>query len=424
MKLHVERTKDTLAVFEIEASKQELSKIKAKVLKKLTPGVKLAGFRKGNAPANLVEKALDQQTLQTEFMNEAINMLYIAALKDERVRPVGQPKVDVKKFVPFTTLEIKMEIPVIGEIILPKYKNHGIKRREKKVEPKAVDEVLANLQTRASTKRDVESPATKGDEAWIDFKGTDKDGKSVEGAEGKDYPLVLGSKSFIPGFEEEIEGMKAGDKKDINLTFPKDYGSKKLQNKKVTFAVSLKKVKEVIKPELDDKFASTVGPFETLKQLKDDIKKQLNTDNKTRNERDHEAHVVNHLTDATKVAIPDSLIVEQEKMTLQEVKQNVAQKGLTFEQFLEQTKTNENDYIKNEVKPEAVRRVKAGLMLSEIADIENIDVTPEELETRLQQLKTQYEQDKKMQEELDKPENRREINARLRSEKVIKFLVS
>jgi len=317
-----------------------------------------------------------------------------------------------------------MEIPVIGKITLPKYKNHGIKRRDKKVEPKAVEEVLANLQIRAATKRDVQSAARDGDEAWIDFKGTDKNGKAVEGAEGKDYPLVLGSKSFIPGFEEEIVGMKPGDKKDINLTFPKNYGSKKLQNKKVTFAVTLNKVKEVTKPVLDDKFASTVGPFETLKQLKVDIKKQLDADNKQRNERDHEAHVVNHLADATKVAVPDSLINEQEQMVLQEVKQNVAQKGMTFVQFLEQSKTTEKDYIKNEVNPEAIRRVKAGLMLSEIADIENIDVTPEELETRIQLLKGQYQQDKKMQEELDKPENRREINARLRSEKVVKFLVN
>ncbi len=422
MKLHVERTKDTLAVFEIEASKQELTKIKTKVLKKLSPDVKLAGFRKGKAPAEMVEKAVDQQALQTEFMNEAINMLYIAALKDERIRPVGQPKVDVKKFVPFSTLEIKMEIPVIGEIIMPDYKKHGVKRVVPEVDKNAVGKVLEDLQKRSSEKKEVKRAAKEGDEAWIDFKGTDKDGKAVEGADGKDYPLMLGSNTFIPGFEEKVVGMKAGDKKDIKLTFPKNYGSKKLQNKKVTFAVTLNKVKEVITPKLDDKFAGTVGPFETLKQLKSDIKKQLEADNKNRAERDYESNIVNTLAEKTKVAIPDSLIEEQEKMIVQEVRQNLAQKGMTFEQFLEQAQVKEDEYTKNEVKPEAVRRVKAGLLLSEIADTENIDVTPEELEVRIQQLKGQYQQDVKMQEELDKPENRREINARLRSEKVIEFL--
>jgi trigger factor len=421
MKLHVEHTKDTLAVFEIEASVSELTKIKTKVLTILAPSVKLAGFRNGKAPLEMVEKALNQQTLQTEFINEAINMLYIAALKEERIRPVDQPKVEVKKFVPYTTLVFKMEIPVIGKFKLPNYKKHGVTRPKINVDAKAVNEVLENLQTRSSDKKEVNRPAKMGDEALIDFKGIDEKGKAVEGAEGKDYPLILGSKAFIPGFEEGVVGMKVGDKKDIKLKFPKNYGSKDLQNKKVTFKVNLKKLYELTKPKLDDKFASTVGPFENLKQLKDDIKTQLTHDSKQRAERDYEANIVNELVAKIKVAIPESLIQEQQEIILQEVRQRVVQRGTTFQEFLKQAGTTEERYIKDEVKPEAERRVKAGLLLSEIADAENIDVTPEELELRIQQLKGQYK-DAKMQEELDKDENRREINARIRSEKVINFL--
>lgn len=421
MKLHTNRDKDTSVTLDITATVEELAKVKNKVLHLLAPSVKVAGFREGKVPMEVVEKNLDDATFQSEFLNEAINMLYISAIKEERIRPVDQPKVSVKKFVPFTELEFSMEISVVGEIKLPNYKKITAKRAPVKVGAKEINDVLANLQTRASAREEVKREAKKGDEALIDFKGVDKKGEPVAGADGTDYPLVLGSGTFIPGFEDNVIGMKIGDEKSFEVTFPKDYGAKALQNAKVTFTVTLKKVSEVVEPKLDDKFASTVGPFENLEQLKEDIRKQLEADVASKLERDYESDIVKELSDKMKVAIPDSLITEQVEMVLSEVKQNIVQKGMTFDEFIASSGISEEDYIKKEVTPEAERRVKAGLMLSEIADIEGIDVTPEELEVRMQQLLAQY-RDPGMQEELNKPENRREINARLRTEKVIKFL--
>ncbi len=421
MKLHVDRKKDTQAILEITASADELAKVKTKVLKQLAPRVKVAGFREGKVPMEVVEKNIDDATLQSEFMNEAINMLYVAALKEETLRPVGQPQVNVTKFVPFTELEFTMDIPVVGEIKLPNYAKLTAKKADAKVTAEQVTDVLKNLQIRAADKKEVTRAAKMGDEAVIDFKGTDVKGEPVKGADGTDYPIVLGSGTFIPGFEENVEGMKIGEEKSFKVTFPKDYGAKALQNAKVTFAVTLKKVSEVIEPKLDDTFASTVGPFENLKQLKDDIKKQLGHESDHKAERDWEAAIVNELADKTKVAIPESLLEEQEQMVLQEVRQNVVQKGMTYDEYIASSGMTEEEYIKKDIKPEAERRVKAGLMLSEIADKEGIDVTAEELEVRIQAMKGQYK-DTQMQAELDKPENRREINARLRSEKVIAFL--
>lgn len=421
MKLHTDRKKDTLVVLEITASVEELAKVKNKVLHALAPRVKVAGFRDGKVPMEVVEKNIDDATYQSEFINEAINTLYVAALKEERIRPVDQPQVSVKKFVPFTELEFTMEIAVVGKIKLPDYKKIKAKMTEVKISAKEIDEVLKNLQTRAADKKEVNRVAKLKDEAVIDFKGVDKKGEPVAGADGKDYPLVLGSGTFIPGFEDNVVGMKIGDEKSFEVTFPKDYGAKALQNAKVTFTIKLNKLSEVVEPALDDKFASTVGPFENLKQFKDDIKKQLEHDASHRAERDWEAAIVNELADKTVVAIPEVLLTEQSEMIMQEVKQNVVQRGMTFDEFIASSGMTEEEYKKNEVAPEAERRVKAGLMLSEIADVEGIDVEPEELEARMQQLKGQY-RDPKMQEELDKPENRREINSRLRTEKVIKFL--
>lgn len=421
MKLHTIRENDKQAVLDISASAEELARVKNKVLHQLAPRVKVAGFREGKIPMEVVEKNIDDATLQSEFINEAINTLYIAAIKEDHIRPVGQPEVAVKKFVPFTELEFTMTIPVVGEIKLPNYKKFTAKAEVVKITAKEITAVLKNLQTRSAEKKDVERAAKTGDEAWIDFKGTDVKGEPVAGADGKDYPLTIGSGTFIPGFEDNVIGMKIGEQKSFDITFPKDYGSKALQNAKVTFGITLNKIKEVIEPKLDDTFASTVGPFETLEQLKSDIKKQLEHDASHRAERDFEAALVNELADKTKVSIPDVLIEEQEQMVLQEVRQNAVQRGMTFEEFLTSNKTTEEEFVKKEVKPEAERRVKAGLMLSEIADLEKIDVDPEELEARMIALKAQYK-DSSMQAELDKPESRREINSRLRTEKVIEYL--
>ena len=215
--------------------------------------------------------------------------------------------------------------------------------------------------------------------------------------------------------------MKIGEEKSFDVTFPKDYGVKTLQNAKVNFTVTLKKLNEVVLPKLDDEFAGKIGPFETLKQLKDDIKKQLESDASARAEADFEAAMINDLADKTVVEVPESLVKEQEEMIISEIKQNASQRGMSYEDFIATSGMSEEEFMKKEVSKEALRRVKAGLMLSEIADEQAIEVEPEELEARIQVLKGQY-RDPKMHEELDKPENRREINSRIRTEKVIKYL--
>jgi trigger factor len=421
MKLNVDRPNETQADITIAAEIEELEKIKHRVLKKLAPRVKLSGFRNGKAPIEMIEKNVDQQLFQSEFIDDAINTFYIAALKEERLRPVGQPKVEIKKFVPFTALEVFYELPVVGKVNLPNYKKISSKREDVKITAKDVDNVIDNLLIRSAEKNEVKRAAKNGDEVNIDFKGVDAKGKDVKGADGKGYPLALGSGTFIPGFEENVVGMKAGDEKEFTVTFPKDYGAKELQNAKVTFTVTLNKVMEVTKPTVDDKFAASVGPFKTVAELKADIKKQLEHEKKHKIERDYEAALVNEISDKTKVELPDSLIEEQEELVIQEVRQNVVQRGMTFEEFLTSQGTTEEKYKKEEITPEAIRRIKAGLVLSEIADIEGIDVKPEELEARIQQLKGQYP-DEKMQAQLDDPESRREVNARIRSEKTIQFL--
>jgi trigger factor len=421
MKLHVERKNDTLVLITAQTDHEELLGIKQKVLKKLAPQVKVAGFRNGKVPFDIAEKHLDQATLQTECIDEAVNTIYITALKEERLRPVSQPKVEITKFVPFSVLEVRMEIPVVGEIKLPNYKKLKAVRTPVKVAKSDIDGVIKNLQQRAAKRKSVERSAKIGDEVIINFVGKDSKGKSIDGAEASNYTLLLGSGAFIPGFEDNVVGMKPNTTKEFTVTFPRDYTVESLKNAKVTFHVSILKIQQLETPKVDDAFAKTIGPFTTVAQLREDISRQLEHEKRHQAEREYENKLVQEISGTTHIAIPEVLLNEQADAIVEEVRQNVVTRGMTYQEYLKSLHLTEEEFIKKEVRPEAERRIKAGLVLSEIADVEGIDVTPEELESRLQQLKGQYS-DATMQGELEKPENLREIQARLRSEKVIQFL--
>lgn len=423
--MHITRknTSDTLVTLTIKADASELDSAKQRALKKLAPQVKVAGFRAGKVPADLVEKNLDQNYLQSEVLDTAINDLYGQALIEEDLRPVDQPKVELSKFVPYTDLEFKAEIEVIGKVTLPDYKNLGVKHEQPKVGKADIDEVLGRLQTQLAEYKAVERAAKIGDRAVIDFEGHDEKGEAVKGASGKEYPLALGSNTFIPGFEDNIVGLKPGKEKEFKITFPKDYGVKALQSKKVTFKVKLTKLEETIKSELNDDLAKKAGPFKNVDELKADIKKQLTFEKEKQAQKEFEDGLVKELAKKTKVTLPKALIAEQITGVDREFRQNLTYRGDTFAEYLENSGQTEEEYTEKELKPAATERLTAGLALSEVAEKENINVSPEELEIRMQVLKGQYT-DKQMQDELNQPTARRDIAGRLLTEKTIAKLVS
>jgi len=324
----------------------------------------------------------------------------------------------VTKFVPFTELEITAEVEIVGDIKLPDYKKIKLAKPEVKVTAKDVDEVIQSLRTRLAEKTDVERAAKAGDEVTIDFAGTDvKTKEPIAGADGTDYPLVLGSNSFIPGFEDELVGLQPGQDKTFVITFPKDYGVAALQNRKVSFTVTVKAVKELQEPKVDDAMAAKIGPFKTVDELKKDIKQQITVERQQEVDRQYESDLLEQVAKKTKAAIPAALIDEEVDRQLQQLKQNLVYRGQTWQEFLAAENLTEDKWREAQ-RPNAELRVTAGLALSEIAEAEQIRVTREEAEVRLQLIKGQY-QDKAMQAELDKPEARREIANRLLSEKTI-----
>lgn len=422
MQVKRQNISDTKITLTVLADRRDLDAIKQITLEKVRSTVKLTGFREGKVPINLVEKNVDQQTFQTEFMDEALNQLYPQAANNEKIRPIDRPKISIKKFVPFSDLEFVAEVEILGPIKLASYKT--VKKPLKKVSitDKEVNGVLENLATRQSKKSEVKRVAKNSDEVWIDFSGVDSKKQSIPGADGKDYPLVLGSKTFIPGFEEKLVGKKAKDKVTFTLTFPKDYNAKKLAGQKVTFTVSVKKVEEVVKPKINDAFAKNAGPFKDLTGLKSDIKAQLLAEKQKQALQQQESDIIREVTDKSSVSIPDSLVSDQVERLLTDFKQDLTYRGLTYPEFLKQEGFTDESYKEKILLPEAKNRVKAGLVLAEIAEKESIEVTPEEVDIRIQSLKSQYT-DPKMHEELDKEDSKRDISSRLMTEKTINALV-
>lgn len=411
----------TEVTLKVAADEKDLAPIKAHVLTHFAGSVKVPGFRAGTAPSAILEKHIDQQAMQNEFLEHAVNELYRRAAVGENLKPVASPNVQIKKFVPYSQLEFDAEVTVLGKVTLPNYKNIKLAPPKITVTAQDVAGIIKSLQARMAERKQVERPAKKGDEVVIDFTGNEEDGKPVKGAVGQEHPLLLGSGTFIPGFEEQLVGLSAGKTKEFTLTFPKDYGAREMQGKKVKFHVSVKKVHEMVEPKVDDAFAAKAGPFKTVAELKADIKKQLEIEKQRQADRDYENQVIGKIVEKSAAEIPERLIDEQVMNAEEEEKRNLVYRGQTWQEHLKQEGITEEQHRQRQ-RPDAEQRVKAGLVLSEIAESEGIEVSDQEVDERIGLLKSQY-QDPAMRGELDKPQNRQDIAARILTEKTIAKLV-
>ena len=412
----------TSVLLTITADAVEMEPAKVAVLTELSKEVKLAGFRKGHAPAGMVEKVVDQQLLQSKVIDRVVNDLYVAGVEQEKLRPVAPPEVNVTKFVPFTTLEMTATVEVVGEVKLPDYKKFSVTKKVEPVTDAEVEAVLDDLLARDATKAEVARAAADGDEVTIDFAGVDaKTQEAIDGAKGEDYPLVLGSNTFIPGFEPELIGLSAGDEKTFTITFPKDYGAPALQNKKVSFTVTVKTVKERALPKLDAAFAAKIGPFKTVAELRSDVRKQIGVEKENQAQRQVESDVLEQLGQKATVAIPEALITQEIDRMDEDEKRNLMYRGQTWQEHLDAEGKTEEEHRESH-RPQATLRVKTGMALGEVAEKEGIHVSPEEFDARIAELKKQYG-DGQMQTELDKPENQRDILSRMLTEKTIAALV-
>jgi trigger factor len=423
--MQVTKSKQTKLSVElaVKADEKELLDIKRQVLGRLRPHVSSKGFRAGKAPDAIVEKELGAETVQKEFLDDALSQLFRRAIEQEKLTTIGQPTLNVQKFVPYSTLEFTLELELRPPVTLPDLKSLKVTAEQETVTDGRIEEVLDNLRRRAAERVAVKRAAQESDELTIDFDGKDAKGNEVAGAKGMDMPVQIGSDTFIPGFETELVGLKKGDKKTFTLTFPKDYHARALQSAKVTFEVTVKEVREVKLPTLDDEFAAKASPFDTLKDLRADIAQQLETEYAKQAEKARREALVGQLLDKTKLEIPPKFLSQVVEEVRQDFLRSLAERGLDEETFYTREKTDKDTYETKELRPVAERRVKGSLILSEVARAEEVSVGREELEAYVAYLREQYAKDEKALEQLDKPEVREDIAMQMLTERTIDRLV-
>ncbi|MBP6038424.1 MAG: trigger factor [Candidatus Saccharimonas sp.] len=424
MKSTTKQLSDTRVSLTISVSTQELADAEQVALKKLAKDIKVAGFRKGRVPLAVASKHVDPATLGEETLNNAISKAVAEAFLAGNIQVLERPSVEVKKFVPAQELEFVAEADVLPKVTLGDYRKLRAAREPVKVDASDVDEVIERIRSGMSEKNEVDQAAKNGDEVVIDFVGKIGD-EPFDGGSAQDYPLKLGSNSFIPGFEEALIGLKAGDTKDVALTFPLEYHVSNLAGQEVVFTVTVKKVHELSLPELNDEFAAKAGPFTSIKDLKADIKKEI-TAQKEREATDRlKDELVKQLVDKSKVAVPAVLREDQIRSIEQDLTQNLIYKGMTFEQYLESKDYTDRDaWAKNEATETADMRIKAGLVLAELSKQLKIEATADELAEHINAYKTQYANNPDMAKRFDEPEAQREIANRLITEKTVDALVA
>lgn len=421
MKISNHKDEESKSTLTIVADQEELDLAKNKILENFQKSAKIQGFRPGKAPLNMVEKNIDPNQLQDNVLRDIVELLYGKSLEQLNIKPVSNPDINIVKFVPFSTLEFTVEVEKLGKVTLPDIKDMKVDKTKIEVSSKEIEEALQDLRLRAADFSETKKIAKLTDRVTINFDGIDpKTKKSIEGTNGTDYPLILGSRSFIPGFEEELVGLKTGDKKSFKIVFPEDYSVDSFKNRKVIFNIDVTKVEESNVPELDDKLALNFGPFKNLDELRSAIKIEMEKELTINNQRKLEDEILNFLGDKTKISLSEKLVDEELSLVESKAKQEALSQGLTWEEYLKALKMDQKSFIK-QAKDTAEKRVRSGIAIGEIAQRDNIIISNEEFKQSILHLEEQYKDDA-MKEEIRKPENQRDLMIRLLTDKVLKHL--
>jgi trigger factor len=423
MKTSIKYPTDTTVKVTINLDKDDLSDAKQVALVKIAKNLKVPGFRKGKVPINVALKNADPMMVAEETVDAAISKAVSKAFLDNNIQALDTPQVEMKKYVPEESLECTAEVEIIPKIELGEYKKLKAKKDKQSVEDSEIETVIERMLHGMSEKTAVERAAKQGDEAIIDFIGK-KDGVAFDGGTGTDYPLTLGSNSFIPGFEEGIIGKKTGETFDLELKFPDDYHVANLKGQPVVFTTTLKSINEHKHPELTDEFAAKVGPFTSVKELKDDIKRELQAQKDRDLLEKFKDDLLTELISISKVPVPEILISDQSKSIEQDFQSNLMYQGLTIDQYLETQKfKDKEEWINKEVKPAAVKRVQAGLILAELSKVEKIQATADELAENINRYREQYASRPEIVKQFETVEAQRDLANRLITEKTIDRLV-
>lgn len=389
MKFEIKEQKDNTAKLEIVVPAEEFDAAIQKAYEKNKGQFKIDGFRKGKVPYAMIEKMYGPAVFYEEAANEVIPEAYAEAAKESGLDIVAQPEINVTKIAKGNDLVFEAEVTLKPEVTLGKYKGVKVDAIEVAVTDEEVEAEIERVKENNARLVAADDKAIEdGDQAIIDFEGF-VDGEAFAGGKGEDYPLVIGSHSFIDTFEDQLIGKKVGDDVDVNVTFPEQYQAAELAGKSALFKVKVKEIKVKEYPEVDDEFAQEVSEFDTLAEYKEDIKKNLLDTKEKEAAREKESNIIEAIVKDTKMDIPEKMIDASAERMVQEFAQQMQMQGITFDQYLQMTGST-MDQMKEQVRPQAQARVETSLVLEAIVEAEKIEASDDELKEELEKMSKMY----------------------------------
>lgn len=419
MKREVKKLENSKVEVLVDVDTASWKEAQEKAYKKLIADVEIKGFRKGKAPEELAKKSVSTEKMLDEAINSMLQGVYDEVIREEKLQPFARPSVNVTK-VSDTDLQLQFTIVLAPEVKLGKYKGLGVKKAAVKVEEKEIDEAIEKLVAQSASLVVSDKPAKLGDTVVIDFVGS-VDGKEFEGGKAENYSLELGSHSFVPGFEDQLVGVKAGEKKDVNVTFPEQYVPE-LAGKKALFKCTVHEVKEKVVPELNaDLIADLAIPeVKDEKGLREHQKKQIlaSKENAAKNEAFNK--VIEEIVKDSKIELADEIVKDEVEGMKKNMEQQISQRGLSLDQYYQITGQKAED-VEKQMKVEAEKNLRAILCMEEIAKLEKLEVSEEEVDEEFIKIATQYQMEvEKVKEILGKDLAR--FKAEIRQRKLQEFL--
>lgn len=389
MSVQVETLEKNMAKLTIELSVDKLEEALQKAYLQQKNKIRLPGFRKGKVPRNMVEKMYGPEIFFEDAANQLIRENYGDAADESGVDIVSRPTIDIVQIEKGKPFIFTAEVAVRPEVTLGKYKGVTVAKIDTSVSEEEIDEAVEAERLNNARAVTVEDRAiAEGDTAVIDYEGF-VDGEPFEGGKGENHSLEIGSHSFIDTFEEQLIGKTNGEETEVNVTFPEDYHAEELAGKPAVFKVKIHEIRVKELPDLDDEFAQDISEFDTLAEYKEDVKKQIEERKKAEARQTKEEEAIKKIVDKSSMEIPDAMLETQIESMIEDFAQRISQQGLSFEQYMQFSGLT-MDKLKDQVKPDALSRIKSSLVLEQIVTEENIEATEEDLNTEIDKMAEAY----------------------------------
>lgn len=392
MSLQVEKLEKNMAKLTIEVSAEEFGKALQQAYQKQKNHISLPGFRKGKAPMAMIEKMYGSHIFYEDAANILMPEAYAKAADESGLDIVSQPAIEVTQIEKGKNFIFTAEVAVKPEVTLGEYKGVEVEKKTVEVTDEEIEAELKKEQEKNSRIIPIEGrPVENGDLVVLDFEGF-VDGEAFQGGKGEQYPLTIGSGSFIPGFEEQLIGAEVDKEVEVNVTFPEDYQAEELKGKAATFKCTVHKIEKKELPELNDDFAKDVSEYDTLAEYKEEIKKNIEESKLEDVRREKEDAVLTKIIEGAQMDIPDAMLETQAQQMLDDFARRMQSQGLTMDQYMKFTGTNLED-LQKQMKPQAMKRIQSRLVLEKIAAEENIVISDEQLMEEIKKMADMYKMD-------------------------------